>query len=100
MTSASSSRIVLVKEIAEISNAIAAAVEQQGAATSEIARNVEQAASGTAAVTQEIGDVRAVAGQTDAGAEAALTAAAELQQQAASLKSNVDDFLQTIRTAA
>jgi methyl-accepting chemotaxis protein len=89
-----------VKEIAEISNAIAAAVEQQGAATSEIARNVEQAASGTAAVTQEIGDVRAVAGQTDAGAEAALTAAAELQQQAASLKSNVDDFLQTIRTAA
>jgi len=100
VTSASSSRIVLVKEIAEISNAIAAAVEQQGAATSEIARNVEQAASGTAAVTQEIGDVRAVASQTDAGAEAALTAAAELQQQAASLKSNVDDFLQTIRTAA
>ncbi|MGJ5175480.1 methyl-accepting chemotaxis protein [Bradyrhizobium oligotrophicum] len=89
-----------VKEIAEISNAIAAAVEQQGAATSEIARNVEQAASGTAAVTQEIGDVRSVAGQTDAGAEAALAAAAALQQQAASLKSNVDDFLQTIRTAA
>ena len=89
-----------VKEMAEISNAIAAAVEQQGAATSEIARNVEQAANGTAAVTQEIGDVRAVAGETDAGAEAALTAAAALQQQAASLKSNVDDFLQTIRTAA
>ncbi|NPU66674.1 HAMP domain-containing protein [Bradyrhizobium sp. 83012] len=89
-----------VREIAEISNAIAAAVEQQGAATSEIARNVEQAASGTAAVTQEIGDVRSVAGQTDAGAEAALAAAAALQQQAASLKSNVDDFLQTIRTAA
>ncbi len=89
-----------VREIAEISNAIAAAVEQQGAATSEIARNVEQAASGTAAVTQEIGDVRNVAGQTDAGAEAALAAAAALQQQAASLKSNVADFLQTIRTAA
>ncbi|MGJ5208109.1 methyl-accepting chemotaxis protein [Bradyrhizobium sp. HKCCYLR20261] len=89
-----------VREIAEISNAIAAAVEQQGAATSEIARNVEQAASGTAAVTQEIGDVRTVAGQTDAGAEAALTAAAALQQQAESLRSNVADFLQTIRTAA
>ncbi|MGJ5175478.1 methyl-accepting chemotaxis protein [Bradyrhizobium oligotrophicum] len=89
-----------VKEISEISNAIAAAVEQQGAATSEIARNVEQAATGTAAVTQEIGDVRNVAGQTDAGAEAALAAAAALQQQAVSLKSNVDDFLQTIRTAA
>ena len=89
-----------VREIAEISNAIAAAVEQQGAATSEIARNVEQAASGTAAVTQEIGDVRNVAGQTDAGAEAALATAAALQQQAESLKSNVADFLRTIRTAA
>ena len=63
------------------------------------ARNVEEAASGTAAVTQEIGDVRAVAGETDAGAEAALAAAAALQQQAVSLRSNVDDFLQTIRAA-
>jgi len=89
-----------VREIAEISNAIASAVEQQGAATGEIARNVEQAASGTAAVTREIVDVRAVAGQTDAGAEAALAVAAALQEQAVSLKGNVADFLKTIRTAA
>jgi methyl-accepting chemotaxis protein len=89
-----------VKEMADIATAIAAAVEEQGAATGDIARNVEQAASGTAAVTREIGDVRAVAGETDAGAEAALAAAAALQQQAVSLKSNVDDFLHTIRSAA
>jgi methyl-accepting chemotaxis protein len=89
-----------VKEMADISTAIAAAVEEQGAATSDIARNVEEAASGTAAVTQEIGDVRAVAGETDAGAEAALATAAALQQQAVSLKTNVDDFLHTIRSAA
>jgi hypothetical protein len=44
--------------------------------------------------------VRAVAGETDAGAEAALTAAAALKQQADSMKSNVDDFLHTIRSAA
>jgi len=89
-----------VKEMAEISNAIASAVEQQGAATGEIARNVEEAASGTAAVSREIVDVRAVAGETDAGAEAALAAAAALQQQAVSLKGNVADVLQTIRSAA
>ncbi|MET0221136.1 MAG: HAMP domain-containing methyl-accepting chemotaxis protein, partial [Tardiphaga sp.] len=65
-----------VREIAEIANAIASAVEQQGAATGEIARNVEEAATGTAAVTREIVDVRAVAGETDAGAEAALAVAA------------------------
>jgi len=89
-----------VREMAEISNAIASAVEQQGAATGEIARNVEEAASGTAAVTREIVDVRAVAGETDAGAEAALAVAAALQEQAVSLKGNVADFLKTIRTAA
>jgi methyl-accepting chemotaxis protein len=89
-----------VKEMAEIASAVAAAVEEQGAATGDIARNVEEAAIGTAAVTQDMGDVRAVANETDAGAEAALTAAAALRQQAVSLKSNVGDFLQTIRTAA
>ena len=89
-----------VKEMTAIATAIAAAIEEQGAATSEIARNVEEAASGTSAVTQEIGQVRAVAGETDAGAEAALEVAAALKQQASSMKSNVDDFLQTIRSAA
>jgi methyl-accepting chemotaxis protein len=89
-----------VKEMADIATAIAAAVEEQGAATGEIARNVEEAANGTSAVTREIGDVRAVAGETDAGAEAALAAAAALQEQAVSLKSNVDGFLHTIRAAA
>ncbi|MEN3290664.1 MAG: hypothetical protein V7634_4964 [Bradyrhizobium sp.] len=89
-----------VREMAEIANAIASAVEQQGAATGEIARNVEQAATGTAAVTREIVDVKAVAGETDAGAEAALAVAAALQEQAVSLKGNVADFLKTIRSAA
>jgi methyl-accepting chemotaxis protein len=89
-----------VREMAEIANAIASAVEQQGAATGEIARNVEQAATGTAAVTREIVDVKAVAGETDAGAEAALAVAAALQEQAVSLRGNVADFLKTIRSAA
>jgi methyl-accepting chemotaxis protein len=89
-----------VRELVDIAKVIAAAVEQQGASTEDIARNVEQAASGTAAVTSEIGDVRAVASETDSGAEAALAAAAALQQQATSLKRDVDEFLHTIRTAA
>lgn len=89
-----------VKQMTDIATAVASAVEEQGAATAEIARNVEEAASGTAAVTREIDDVRAVAAETDAGAEAALTTAAALQQQATSLKSNVKDFLHTIRAAS
>jgi methyl-accepting chemotaxis protein len=89
-----------VAELTEIATVIASAIEEQGAATGEIVRNVEAAASGTAAVSQEIGEVRAVAGETDAGAEASLAAVAALQQQAISLKTNVDDFLSTVRDAA
>jgi methyl-accepting chemotaxis protein len=89
-----------IGEMTEIATTIASAVEEQGAATGEIARNVEQAASGTTAVTGQISDVRTVAGETDAGAEAALTAAAALQDQARALKSNVAEFLATVRKAS
>jgi methyl-accepting chemotaxis protein len=88
-----------IAEMTEIATTIASAVEEQGAATSEIARNVEQAANGTAAVTDQVGDVRTVAGETDAGAEAALTAASALQDQARALKKDVAEFLQTVRKA-
>jgi methyl-accepting chemotaxis protein len=88
-----------IGEMTEIATTIASAVEEQGAATGEIARNIEQAASGTATVTGQIGDVRTVAGETDAGAEAALAAAAALQDQARALKTNVADFLATVRKA-
>ena len=39
-----------IEKLSEISSAIAAAVEEQGAATQEIARNVQQAAQGTTKV--------------------------------------------------
>ncbi|MFP5353879.1 MAG: enoyl-CoA hydratase/isomerase family protein, partial [Gemmatimonadota bacterium] len=42
----------------QISTSIAAAMEEQGAATAEIARNVQEAARGTEAVTGSIGDVQ------------------------------------------
>ena len=89
-----------IAEMTEIATTIASAVEEQGAATSEIARNVEQAANGTAAVTDQVGAVRTVAGETDAGAEATLTAASALQDQARALKQAVAEFLQTVRKAA
>ncbi|MCP3473233.1 methyl-accepting chemotaxis protein [Bradyrhizobium sp. CCGUVB1N3] len=88
-----------IAAMTEIGTTIASAVEEQGAATAEIARNVEQAANGTAAVTDQVGSVRNVAGETDAGAEAALAAAAALQDQAHALKRDVAEFLQTVRKA-
>jgi len=41
-------------EINDVTTAIAAAVEEQGAATREIARNVQHAAGGTAEVSSNI----------------------------------------------
>lgn len=53
-----------VTGIKEISSTIASAVEEQGAATNEIARNRQQAASGTGQVTQNIAGVGQVAEMT------------------------------------
>ena len=88
-----------IGEMTGIATAIAAAIEQQGAATSEIARNVEEAASGTTLVSHEISEVKAVAGETGAGAEAALASANALKSQADILKESVADFLRSIRSA-
>lgn len=64
MQNATNESVVAIKEIggtigriSEISAAIAAVVEQQGAATGEIARNVGEAASGTSKVTTSIAEV-------------------------------------------
>ena len=50
--------------IDEVATAIASAIEEQGAATQEITRNVQQAAQGTAEVATSISDVSQVAGKT------------------------------------
>jgi methyl-accepting chemotaxis protein len=89
-----------IVEIREIATTIASAIEQQGAATSEIARNVEEAAAGTARVSTDIGDVTAVAGETDAGAEAVLAATQDLKSHSEALKISVAEFLGTLRMAS
>jgi methyl-accepting chemotaxis protein len=88
-----------VGQISEIATGIASAVEQQGAATQEITRNTQQAARGTAEVTQTIAGVNQTAGETGAAAAQVLTVAGELGRRAATLRSEVDDFLTNIRSA-
>jgi len=71
-TASSVSRIESIgKTIAEMSliaTAIATAVEQQGSATLEIARNVQEAARGTGEVSANISGVRQAASETGAAA--------------------------------
>ena len=70
-----------------------------GTATKEIARNIQQAASGTQDVTSNISGVQQAA--TDAGAAATqvLGAAEHLSQQSKDLAGQVNRFLADVRAA-
>jgi methyl-accepting chemotaxis protein len=85
--------------INEITSAIALAVEQQGSATQEIARNVQEAAQGTGQVSSNITGVNQAADKTGAAAGKVLVSAEQLSGQAAALRADVDRFVANIRAA-
>ena len=88
-----------IRDINAMATTIAAAVEEQGAATQEIVRNVSQAAAGTGAVTGNIAGVAAAAEETGAAASQVLTSAGELSRQSEHLGAEVARFLATVRAA-
>jgi methyl-accepting chemotaxis protein len=88
-----------IGRISEIANAIAAAVEEQGAATQEIARNVQQAAHGTNEVVKNITDVNRGAGKTGAACAQVFTSAKALSNESSRLEGEVGKFLATVRAA-
>jgi len=88
-----------IGQMNEIAGSIAAAVEEQGAATQEIARSVQQAAHGTQDVMQTIVGVREASGQVDAAAALVLNAAGQLTTQSEQLESETGKFLGNIRAA-
>ena len=88
-----------IAQISEISTAIAAAVDQQGASTQEIARNVLQAAQGATQVTGGISDVSRGASNTGAAAEQVHGLAVSMLAESNHLSTEVENFLQTIRVA-
>jgi len=88
------------KGFAVVANlAISGAVDQQGGATREIARNVQQAATGTGAVSETIAAVTEDAGRTERASAEMLSTADALAARAADLRREVDGFLQDIRAA-
>ena len=91
-----SGTIVRVNEIAAT---IAAAIEEQDAATKNIASGVQQAAVGTQEVSRTIGEVSAAAGRTGESAGQVLHAASRLASEATGLKQEVDQFLAGVRAA-
>jgi methyl-accepting chemotaxis protein len=88
-----------IGRVSEISTAIASAVEEQGAATQEISRNVQQAAQGTQEMSSNISGVTEAAQHTGSSAGHVLEAARELGQNGSMLSGQVDEFLRTIRAS-
>lgn len=88
-----------IGHLSEIASAIAAAVEEQGAATQEIARNVQKAAQGTQQVSANVGNVEHGATETGSASAQVLSAAQMLSRDSNRLKLEVGKFLDTVRAA-
>jgi methyl-accepting chemotaxis protein len=89
----------IIGEVNEVATAIAAAVQQQGAATQEITRSTQHAARGTKNVSDNINGVKADADAAAAAAEDVRRASETLETQSQQLGSQVSDFLGKIRAA-
>jgi methyl-accepting chemotaxis protein len=90
---------VTIERLSEIASTIAAAVEEQGAATQEISRNVQQAAQGTGQVSSNVADVQRGATETGSASSQVLAAAQSLSLESNRLKLEVGNFLNTVRAA-
>lgn len=87
----------VIRQLDEISGAIAAAMEEQGATTQEIARNVQEAATGTVEVTRNISGVTQASQEAGAASQQVLAASSELSEQAELLQGEVHKFISQVR---
>lgn len=89
----------IITEISQISATVATAVDEQGATTQEISRNVQQAAQGTQDVNVNIAGVTQAAAKTGQAAEQVRNAADALMAQSSGMRREVESFLESIKTA-
>ena len=74
-------------------------IEQQGAATQEISRNVQRAAEGTTQVASNIVDVQHGSSETGSASSQVLSSAQSLSLESNRLKLEVQRFLATVSAA-
>ncbi|HEX7881134.1 MAG TPA: HAMP domain-containing methyl-accepting chemotaxis protein, partial [Afipia sp.] len=88
-----------IGQISRIAGNIAAAIEQQGNATTEIARNVQSAASGTLEIAEGIAEVNRGASETGTASGEVLNSAQTLAIESTRLRQELDRFMENIRAA-
>ncbi len=89
----------VIQMLNESAGSIAAAVEQQHAATQEIARNTQQAAEGTRDVSANISEISDAVGETGAATDQVLAASSSLADESRRLQDEVASFLDRVRAA-
>ena len=88
-----------IREIGDISSAIAAAVTEQGAATQEIARSVETASRRAAETTDQIGRVTEATEISRVHSEAAHDVSDRLDRLASQMRNQIEQFVERIKAA-
>ena len=91
--------VATIGRVDDISMQVAAAAEEQSAATQEIIRAVSTAAGSTRKVTEFARGLSQGATATGAAATQVRSSSAELSQRAARLRTQVDQFLEGVRAA-
>jgi methyl-accepting chemotaxis protein len=82
----------VIRQISDISNMIASAVEEQTATTNEMTRNLSEAAKGSSEITRNIAGVAEAAKSTSAGASKTSTSAGELARMASEMQMLIQQF--------
>ncbi len=88
-----------IRQMSEISTAIAAAVEEQRAATGEIARNANAVSDDAASVLNSVTELSQASAMSYGAAIRVLWASQDIQEPMAELHGSVDTFLGEVRTA-
>lgn len=83
-------------QVTQITTTIATAVEQQGLATTEISRNVQEAATGTREAAENINSVNSSIDKTSQSASELLEASTKLSEHSDVLGKEVDTFLKEV----
>ena len=96
---ATQSMLSVVAQIEEVSHAIAGSVRSQSEATQKIAENVEGAAARTRQVADTIAGVNDFADRTRRNAQQILQAVSYLNQEAAALQEEAQQFVARVRAA-
>jgi methyl-accepting chemotaxis protein len=89
-----------MRQIDEITTAIASAVEEQGAATREISQNVQMAASGTQTLASNITTVSGAIEATNRSADQVRSASEHVSSAAEKLAAEVQNFFVRLRSGA